>query len=104
MTFHRLTPPPIPFATRPQWKPSQSTVDTVITKFTHKNAVYYPNWRVYRGETPATLNYSCISHVFYAFAHVNVDGSVFVSIGIFLKRFLHEYSYFLHSLVMTGLI
>jgi chitinase len=43
------------------------------------NAVYYPNYRVYRGDTPANLNYNCISHVFYAFAHVNSDGFVFFS-------------------------
>ena len=44
-----------------------------------KNAVYYPNYRVYRGETPASMNYGCISHVFYAFAHVSSDGGIFVS-------------------------
>jgi chitinase len=43
------------------------------------NAVYYPNYRAYRGETPATLNYKCISHVYYAYAHVNADGFVFAS-------------------------
>jgi chitinase len=43
------------------------------------NAVYYPNYCVYRGETPATLNYKCISHVYYAYAHVNADGFVFAS-------------------------
>ena len=32
------------------------------------NGVYYPNWRVYRDQPPATLNYNVISHVFYAFA------------------------------------
>lgn len=41
--------------------------------------VYYPNWRVYRGDTPASLNYNYISHVFYAFAHVAIDGGVFLS-------------------------
>lgn len=71
-----------------------------------KNAVYYPSYRVYRGETPGTeqhfdlpqnktylyvfpnkhlltpplasMNYNCISHVFYAFAHLAPDGGVFV--------------------------
>jgi hypothetical protein len=43
------------------------------------NAVYYPSYRVYRGDTPAQLNYNCISHVFYAFAGVGPDGGVFVS-------------------------
>lgn len=43
------------------------------------NAVYYPNYRVYRGETPASMDYNCISHVFYAFAHLYPDGSIFLS-------------------------
>ena len=34
----------------------------------YTNGVYYPNWRVYRDQPPATLNYNVISHVFYAFA------------------------------------
>jgi len=32
------------------------------------NAVYYPNWRIYRDQPPVSLNYDVISHVFYAFA------------------------------------
>jgi GH18 family chitinase len=32
------------------------------------NGVYYPNWRIYRGQPPSVLNYNVISHVFYAFA------------------------------------
>jgi chitinase len=32
------------------------------------NAVYYPNWRAYKGQAPATLNLDSVSHVFYAFA------------------------------------
>jgi chitinase len=32
------------------------------------NAVYYPNWRIYRDQPPTSLNYDVISHVFYAFA------------------------------------
>lgn len=32
------------------------------------NAVYYPNWRIYRDQPPVSLNYDIISHVFYAFA------------------------------------
>jgi chitinase len=49
-----------------------------------KNAVYYPNYRVYRGETPASMNYNCISHVFYAFAHLSPDGGIFVSFSAFV--------------------
>jgi len=76
-------PPPIPYGSRPQMnaprRPSQPSLDASISDLTRKNAVYYPNYRVYRDETPATLNYNCISHVFYAFAHVSPDGGVFVS-------------------------
>jgi chitinase len=32
------------------------------------NSVYYPNWRIYRDQPPASLNFDVISHVFYAFA------------------------------------
>lgn len=72
-------PPPIPYSSRPPpRRPSQPSVEASILELTRKNAVYYPNYRVYRDETPATLNYNCISHVFYAFAHVSPDGGVFV--------------------------
>jgi chitinase len=46
----------------------------------YTNAVYFPNYRVYRGDTPAQLNYDCINHVYYAFATVSPDGGVFVSL------------------------
>lgn len=45
----------------------------------YTNAVYFPNYRVYRGDTPAQLNYGCINHVYYAFASVSPDGVVLVS-------------------------
>jgi chitinase len=32
------------------------------------NAVYYPNWRIYRDQPPVSLNFDVLSHVFYAFA------------------------------------
>ena len=31
------------------------------------NAVYYPSWSVYSSRPPSTLNFACITHVFYAF-------------------------------------
>ncbi len=43
------------------------------------NAVYFPNHSLYEGRTPAMLNYSCISLVYYAFAEVTPNGQVFVS-------------------------
>jgi chitinase len=43
------------------------------------NAVYYPNWRIYKGQTPSTLPLSLVSHVFYAFAWVKPSGEVYLS-------------------------
>ncbi|KAI1207060.1 glycoside hydrolase family 18 protein [Annulohypoxylon truncatum] len=43
------------------------------------NAVYFPNFKIYGGATPGMMNYSCVNHVFYAFANVAADGSVFLS-------------------------
>ncbi|KAJ2893184.1 hypothetical protein MKZ38_008925 [Zalerion maritima] len=40
------------------------------------NAVYFPNYRIYQGDTPGGMNYSCISHVFYAHASVGSDGGL----------------------------
>ncbi|KUJ24360.1 chitinase [Mollisia scopiformis] len=82
--YYGPVPPPIPYGSRPSGitpprRPSQPSVEASISDLTRKNAVYFPNYRVYRGETPATLNYNCISHVFYAFAHVATDGGVFLS-------------------------
>jgi chitinase len=45
----------------------------------YTNAVYWPNHRVYNGDTPGTLNFGCINRVYYAFANVMLDGGVFVS-------------------------
>lgn len=52
-----------------------------MESITKVNALYYPNWRVYRGDTPGTLNYSYINYVFYAFAHVAIDGGVHVRLS-----------------------
>ena len=40
------------------------------------NAVYFPSYHIYRGDTPGQMNYNCISHVFYAHAQISTDGSV----------------------------
>ncbi|KAK4136599.1 glycoside hydrolase family 18 protein [Trichocladium antarcticum] len=45
----------------------------------YTNAVYWPNFRVYNGDTPGQLNYGCINRVYYAFANVTMDGGVFLS-------------------------
>jgi GH18 family chitinase len=42
------------------------------------NGAYYPNWRIYKHEPPSCLQLNLISHVFYAFAFVKPNGSVYV--------------------------
>lgn len=43
------------------------------------NGAYYPNWRIYKQETPSSLPLNLISHVYYAFAWVRTDGTVYLS-------------------------
>jgi len=81
-------PPSIPWGTRPANQPRRPSVEE-MSGMIFSNAVYYPNYRVYDGETPASMNYECISHVFYAFANVSPDGGVFVSSPIFVS-FEHQ--------------
>ena len=45
---------------------------------TYSNTVYYPNYRVYEGKTPASFNVEYISNLLYAFASVSADGTVFL--------------------------
>lgn len=45
----------------------------------YTNAVYFPNHRIYQGESPGMLNYACINQVYYAYANVSDNGGVFVS-------------------------
>lgn len=45
----------------------------------YANAVYFPNQKIYSGETPGLLNYGCINTVYYCWASVSLDGGVFVS-------------------------
>ncbi|KAE8356293.1 glycoside hydrolase [Aspergillus coremiiformis] len=45
-------------------------------KFKYVNAVYYPSWQVYCGETPSSLKLSVASHVFYAFLQPHEDGTI----------------------------
>lgn len=46
----------------------------------YSNAVYFSNRQIYNGHTPGSLNYSCISTVYYSFASVASDGSVLVTL------------------------
>lgn len=52
-----------------------------VASVMYTNAVYFPNSRIYQGDTPAMINYSCVNHVYYAYANVAQDGTVFVSIS-----------------------
>ncbi|KAL8366380.1 hypothetical protein RB595_004921 [Gaeumannomyces hyphopodioides] len=40
------------------------------------NAVYYPNWRVYKGLPPSALQVKCITHIYYAFVGVTESGKI----------------------------
>lgn len=99
--------PPIPPLV-PTWsKPDSSYTSTQMQRRPSKpdtsvmrvNAVYYPNYRIYRGdhESPATLNYSCITHVFYAFAKVEPDGVVLVCTTFFIKGFIFRCNVAIYS-------
>lgn len=61
---------------RPTYSPTPSCPPPVNMYF---NGVYYPNWRIYRNQPPSSLNLDVISHVFYAFAWVKLDGTVYLS-------------------------
>ncbi|PGH23288.1 hypothetical protein AJ80_02704 [Polytolypa hystricis UAMH7299] len=43
------------------------------------NAVYYPNWGIYKDRSPSSLRLGFVSHVIYAFAWVRADGTVYLS-------------------------
>ncbi|KAF3398911.1 Endochitinase B [Talaromyces pinophilus] len=45
----------------------------------YANAAYYPNWRIYKKQPPSSLRLGFVSHVFYAFAWVKEDGTVYLS-------------------------
>lgn len=43
------------------------------------NAVYFPNWRIHADQLPSSFDLSTITHVFYAFASLEMDGMVRLS-------------------------
>lgn len=57
----------------------KSRMATSVARVMYTNAVYFPSSRIYQGDSPGMLNYGCINHVYYAYASVTADGSVFVS-------------------------
>lgn len=67
-----------------------------VASVMYTNAVYFPNYRIYQGDTPGAMNYKCISHVFYAHANVGTDGGVYVCparclSSAFICRRKHKY-------------
>ncbi|KAJ5893256.1 hypothetical protein N7495_004947 [Penicillium taxi] len=65
------------FRRRPALDPATSTNCYEVPLYT--NAAYYPNWRIYQKQPPSSLRLGFISHVFYAFAWVKEDGTVYLS-------------------------
>lgn len=49
-------------------RPSSSKPDPPYAVPYFANAVYYPNWRIYKQQPPSSLRLGFVSHVFYAFA------------------------------------
>lgn len=54
-------------------------IRTSTSNVMYTNAVYFPNQKIYNNFTPGMMNYSCINHVYYAYANVSSNGSVLVS-------------------------
>lgn len=59
-----------PFANSNGHRPADgravSTIGPNVSMFI--NAVYYPNWHIYKQRRPSCLRLEVISHIFYAFA------------------------------------
>ena len=80
----------------------------------YSNAIYYPNWRIYRNQPPVSLNFDVISHAFYAFAWLDQlpasvitlltsAGSNRMEPSMYFSVILsNEYSTDLSSLAMNG--
>ncbi|KAI5302745.1 hypothetical protein KEM56_000397 [Ascosphaera pollenicola] len=59
---------------------ASSTADVdADDKLGYANAVYYPNWKVYNGKQPSAIDLRFVSHIFYAFALVKEDGTIYLS-------------------------
>ncbi|KAI9899162.1 hypothetical protein N3K66_005623 [Trichothecium roseum] len=59
--------------------PKKPKLSASMANVSYTNAVYFPNDRIYKGDTPGQLNYGCVNQVYYAYAAVSPDGSVFLS-------------------------
>ena len=80
----------------------------------YSNAIYYPNWRIYRNQPPVSLNFDVISHAFYAFAWLDQPPASVITLltstgsnqmgpsMYFSNLLLTGYSTDLSSLAMNG--
>ncbi|KAI5809328.1 glycoside hydrolase superfamily [Pyronema omphalodes] len=71
-----VTPPPVgqsPPLSLERESPRQRELRMFV------NAVYYPNWSIYKQQPPSSLKLNQISHVYYSFAWLRPDGSVYLS-------------------------
>jgi len=58
---------------------SKARMKASVSNVMSVNAVYFPNYKIYEGYTPASVNYGCVNIIYYAFASINPsDGLVFV--------------------------
>ncbi|RYP08151.1 hypothetical protein DL765_008908 [Monosporascus sp. GIB2] len=64
--------------TSPLSSSARRHIRTSASNIMYTNAVYFPNQKIYEHFTPGMMDYGCINHVYYAFANVSADGSVFV--------------------------
>ncbi|KAI9737139.1 MAG: hypothetical protein M1834_000732 [Cirrosporium novae-zelandiae] len=73
------SPPPINFLTHPNRLNNSGQQSLVGPASSFVNAIYYPNWHIYKQRPPSSLNLQFITHIFYAFAWVKLDGTVYLS-------------------------
>ncbi|KAL8984092.1 MAG: hypothetical protein Q9177_004794 [Variospora cf. flavescens] len=59
--------------------PSPSATGGQNVHSTPVNAVYYPNWKVYSQSPPSSLNLNHTTHIYYAFAFLKPDGTLYLS-------------------------
>lgn len=53
--------------------------DSILANGIYTNAVYFPNQRIRLGDSPGMLDFGCVNHVYYAYAALRRDGTVYVS-------------------------
>ncbi|KAI9866473.1 MAG: hypothetical protein M1813_001023 [Trichoglossum hirsutum] len=76
--FGPTQPPPANWLTRSRAPTNGRNSTTEPNIKLYVNAVYYPNWHAYK-HPPSSLNPGLVSHIFYAFARVKLDGTVYLS-------------------------